>query len=307
MPSIDAIHLFDYFINELIKHNIIVLIISGNHDSSDRLSFASSILSKHNVHIVTKYQGALEFIDVEDVRFYMLPFIKPVDVRKFFDDPISSYDEAVQKVIDRETLDKDKKNILISHQFVTSSGEASISDSEVFQVGTLDNIDASVFRKFYYTALGHLHRPQCVGSESIWYSGSILKYSFSESTDKKRMLIIDTEDMSKRPIYLPFKRDMVVVEGRFEEVLKGNTTDDYYKIILTDRYKGIDVFSKLRRVYPNMMKLEYKIEETKSIDRDGVKKGIPPIDILKSFYRLQKGHEIEEKSLEILRKELEEV
>ncbi len=307
IPSIDAVNLFDFFINELIKRKVLVFIISGNHDNSDRLSFASDILSKHHVHIITKYKGAIDFVEVGDVRFYMLPFVKPADVRKFFDDDISSYDEAVRKIVDREVLDKSKKNILIAHQFVTSSGEAAISDSEIFQVGTLDNIDAGVFIKFDYTALGHLHRPQCVGAEKICYSGSILKYSFSENRDNKRMIILDTTTMNKRNIYLKPKRDMVVLEGMLEEVLRGEKTEDYYKIILTDKYKGIDVFSKLRKMYPNIMKLEYKILETEEVKAERSRREKNPLELLQVFYRMQKGHAIEKKNLEVLKKELGDI
>ncbi len=305
VPSIEAINLFDFFINRLIELGITTFIISGNHDNSDRLSFASDVLRKHKIHVVTKYNGSLNYADLKNVRFYMLPFIKPIDVKHYFDEEIDSYDKALRLVVDSEELDDTRVNILIAHQFVTASGSAITSDSEVFQVGTLDNIDFSAFKKFDYTALGHLHRPQSVGDDNIRYSGSILKYSFSECNDTKSMVVLDTNDMKKKYVKLKPIRDMITLSGSFEDILKAESTDDYYRIILNDKYKGIDVYAKLRRIYPNLMKLEYKMDSSNEVDLDlEVRKEKDPIEIIKKFYLAQKGHEIEEKSLDVLKKEL---
>ncbi len=306
VPSSEAMNLFDEFINALISLNIRAFIISGNHDSSDRLSFASDVLKRHNIHIVTRYCGSIEQVEVDGVVFYLLPFIKPLDVKKYFEEDVISYDDALRKAIEKESVDTKKCNIMISHQFITSSSESLKSDSEVYQVGTLDNIDYSVFKDFDYTALGHLHRPQKVGGENIRYSGSILKYSFSECNDVKSVVLFDTDDFEMEFEPLIPRRDMKVITGTFEEVLKSDYSEDYYKVVLTDKYKGIDVFAKLRRIFPNLMKLEYKSESADFVETE-VRKEKSPMEIIKAFYRMQKGHDIEDASLEIVEKEIGDI
>ncbi len=303
-PSIEAQNLFDWFLNELDKLKIKTIITSGNHDSADRLAFAKDFFKKNNIFICTKYDGKVEHVDIENVRFFMLPFIKPVHVKKYFEEEIVTYEDAFRAVLSKEELDNNKINILIAHQFVTKLNTAQKSDSEIFQVGTLDNIDYSVFIKFDYVALGHLHRPQYIGEKYIRYSGSILKYSFSEYKDKKQIVILDTKDMSQKYVCLKPLRDMKIIESNLKDIFElYEKSNDYYKVILTDRYKGIDVVSKLRKIFPNLMKLEYKLKENKKMDIVE-KKEKKPLELIKDFYEFQKGEKMTDEILEILNEEL---
>ena len=181
IPSAGAVQLFDDFLNFWAELNLPVFIISGNHDSAERLSFGAHIFSQNNIYISPVYNGQIEPISLNDaygkINFYLLPFIKPATVRPFFpDEKINSYTEAVQTVLNNLPLNKDERNILIAHQFVTG---AVLSDSEEIVVGGLDNVDAHVFDAFDYVALGHIHTPQTILRDSIRYCGSLLKYSFS--------------------------------------------------------------------------------------------------------------------------------
>ena len=186
VPSAEAVELFDDFLVRLSKRDMKVFVISGNHDSAERIAFGGRLMDKSGIYMSPVYNGKIEPVALSDefgdVNIYMLPFVKPSNVRRFFpESEITSYTDAVKVAIDSMNIDTAKRNILITHQFVTG---ATRTESEDVSVGGTDNVDVSVFDSFDYVALGHIHRSQKCGSEYIRYSGTPLKYSFSEANDK---------------------------------------------------------------------------------------------------------------------------
>jgi exonuclease SbcD len=244
VPSAEAVQLFDYFLVELVKRKMEVFVISGNHDSPERIAFGSKIMDVSGVHLSPVYNGDIKPITLkgenEEVDVYMLPFIKPSHVRRFYDEEeISSYTDAVRVAIEKMHIDKARNNVLVTHQFVTG---ATRSDSEE-SVGGTDNVDASVFSDFDYVALGHLHKPQNCGSNRIRYCGTPLKYSFSEARDEKSVTVLTMGEKGVndvRTVPLTPMRDMHEIKGTYEELTArsfydGTTyRDDYMRITLTD-------------------------------------------------------------------------
>ena len=196
VPSTEAVELLDEFLYQLSGRDLQVFLISGNHDSPERLAFASRLISRTGIHLSPVYNGAVEPIVLTDefgpVNVYLLPFVKPVHVRRFFPDAtIESYNDALRTAVEALDIDRSERNILVTHQFVTG---AIRSDSEEISVGGTDNVDAAVFDGFDYVALGHIHGPQNIGSERIRYCGTPLKYSFSEAKHQKSVTVIDIAD-----------------------------------------------------------------------------------------------------------------
>ncbi len=274
IPSTEAVELLDSFLYRLSKRRSEVFIISGNHDSPERLSFGSRLIDGSGIHIAPVYSGEIKPFAVKGVNIYLLPFIKPAHVRRFFEDEkIESYTDAMRVAIERMGVDEAQSNILVTHQFVAGSG---ITDSEDLSVGGSDNVDASVFEPFDYVALGHLHRPQNCGSEKIRYCGTPLKYSFSEANDRKSVTVgeLDGEkQLTVRTVDLTPQRDMVKLRGTYNELISKSFYDgtsygeDYVHITLTDEDDIPDAVTKLRLAYKNLMKLEYDNTRTRARDR----------------------------------------
>ena len=277
VPSAEAVQIFDDFLVRLAKRNLNTFIISGNHDSAERLAFGGRLMELSGIHLSPVYNGKVEPISLEDehgsVNFYMLPFIKPANARRFFEDEtIESYTDAIRVAVDNVEIDESKRNVLITHQFVTG---AERSESEEISVGGSDNVDASVFDIFDYVALGHIHGPQNIGSEKIRYCGTPLKYSFSETKHKKSVTVVELGKKSEleiRTVPLIPKHDMREIKGKFDEiVLKENyrntNTDDYMHITLTDENDIPDAIGKLRIIYPNLMKIDYDNTRTRNNNR----------------------------------------
>jgi len=303
VPSAEAVELFDSFLVRLLKLQAKVFVISGNHDSAERIAFGARIMDKSGIYMSPVYNGLVEPIVLSDefgeVNVYMLPFVKPANVRRFFPDAeISSYTDAVSVAIKAMPADYSKRNILITHQFVTG---ALRSESEDISVGGTDNVDSCVFAGFDYVALGHLHKSQKCSSEYIRYSGTPLKYSFSEANDKKSVTVVNLN--AKGDIGLDFiplipKRDMVEIKGSYEELtLKSfweNTSynEDYMHITLTDEEDIPEVLTKLRVIYKNIMKLDYDNKRTRTMNEiNGAEevKQKTPAQNFSEFYELQNG------------------
>ena len=219
VPSAEAVELFDDFLFRLSTRNLKVFVISGNHDSAERIAFGGRLMDKSGIYMSPVYNGEVKPITLTDafgeIKVYMLPFIKPSNVKRFFPEKeINSYNDAVKTVVDAMDKDESKRNILITHQFVTGAVR---TESEDISVGGTDNVDASVFGGFDYVALGHIHRSQkCGGGEYIRYSGTPLKYSFSEANDKKSVTIVELNskgDISLDFIELTPMRDMVEIRA----------------------------------------------------------------------------------------------
>lgn len=311
IPPTEAVNLLDEFITKLQDKKINVLIISGNHDSKDRLGFGNKILEKNNIFIETTYTGNLKKIKIDDVNFFLLPFLKPALVRPFFDD-VESYDDAIRKIILNENINKDEKNVILVHQFVTSSSEEVIkSDSETVSLGGIDNVDVNIFSDFDYVAMGHIHRPQRLTRDTIRYAGSILKYSFSEANYNKSVPIIDTNDFSVKLVPLTPLHDMRIIEGTLEDLLK-NTSNDYINAILLDEEELIDPIGELRKKYPNILKLEFKNkrsfynEDSKSMASGNVKERTP-LDLFEEFYLNQNNVSLDDDLREIFNNVVKEV
>ena len=321
VPSIEAVELLDSFISDISKRKTTTFIISGNHDSAERLAFGSSLMAMGKIYISPVYNGKISKYtlknDFGSANFYLLPFVKPSHVKRFFpDEKIESYTDAIKVVVDNLKLDTSEINILIAHQFVTG---ASRTESEEISVGGLDNVDASVFEDFDYVALGHIHRPQKIGTERIRYCGTPLKYSFSEVNDTKSVSIIEInskEDFNLRMIPLIPKRDMRKIRGTYEELTtktsyENTNTDDYIHVTLTDEFNVADAIQKLRVIYKNIMKLEYdnmRTRESRKINLDDmVIENKNPLEIFSEFYKLQNNKEMNDEQKEIIKKIMEEV
>ncbi len=320
VPAVEAVTLFDSFLSRLANAGIKAFIISGNHDSAERVAFGSSLFNKSGIYIAPSYSGVLTPVSLSDgdvtYDIYMLPFIKPVTLKRFFpDENILSYTDAVRAALSKVKLSKKHINILLAHQFVTGAVR---SDSEEISVGGSDNVDSSVFSGFDYVALGHIHRPQSAGGANIRYAGSPLKYSFSEADHKKTAAVIDfspEKELKLKLIPLTPKRDLREIRGTYMELTDrknyaGTNKDDYIHAILTDEEDVLDAAAKLRAVYPNLMKMEYDNKRTRAssfpIENTGVK-STPPIDIFKKFFLLRNGSEMSEAQREITEKLIEEI
>ena len=310
VPPADAVQLFDDFLVRLAKRNLQVFIISGNHDSAERIAFGSRLMDLSGIHLSPVYDGRVSPITLEDkagrVRFYMLPFLKPANVRRFFEDEtIESYTDALRTAIAHMDIDPSDRNILITHQFVTGAAR---SDSETVSVGGSDNVDASVFEPFDYVALGHIHGPQSIEKETIRYCGTPLKYSFSEKDHEKSVTLVEInakDELTIRTVPLIPKHDLREIRGSYEELTlrstyEGTATDDYLHIILTDEEDVPDALNRLRTIYPNLMKLDYDnsrtrntayIDQTESIEKK------TEIELFAEFYEKQNGQAMSEEQM----------
>lgn len=300
VPSAEAVQLFDEFLVRLSKRKLKVFVISGNHDSPERIAFGSRLMSNSGVYVSPVYNGVVVPVDMTDdygtVSVFMLPFIKPSHVKRFYpDDDISTYSDAIQAAINHMNIDPENRSVLITHQFVTG---ASRCDSEDITVGGSDNVDSKVFAPFSYVALGHIHSPQNVGSETIRYCGTPLKYSFSEVDQRKSVTIVELKEKGAIAIHtvsLTPIRDMTEIKGNYMEVTsrdfyKDMDTKSYLHITLTDEEDIPDAIGKLRSVYPNIMKLSYDNKRTRSnlqINRTDDVERKTPIELFSEFYEKQ--------------------
>ena len=318
IPSTDAVNLFNNFLESLATLKVDVLITSGNHDSRDRLSFGSNIFNKLNIHIVTDYRGEIYKFYKDDVVFYMLPFIKPFHLKHIVDEEtyekITSSNEMMKWIFGREKIDKSKKNILLAHQFVINKGEEiDFSDSEsATNVGTIDAIDVNLLDNFDYVALGHLHRPQKVKRDTIRYSGTPLKYSFSETSDNKSVVIIDTNDMSLEFIPVAPLRKLRVITGTFDSIMKMEASDDLIKVVLEDDTPLVSPMDEIKKKFPNALSLSFASRNNSTlndINNIDISKEASPLELFNEFFKLQHDRTLtegEQKYLETLINNLEE-
>lgn len=301
IPSAEAVKLFDDFLVSLAKRKLEVFVISGNHDSAERIAFGSRIMDASGIHLSPVYDGKVMPITLSDefgdVCFYMLPFVKPANVRRFYEDEeIISYTDAIQCAVSHMSIDSEKRNVLVTHQFVTGARR---SESEDISVGGTDNVDATVFESFDYVALGHLHSPQNCSSEKIRYCGTPLKYSFSEAKDQKSVTIVELGakgSLSVRETTLVPMREMVEIKGKYNDIMQKrfyeNTSyqNDYTHVTLTDEEDIVDAIGKIRTVYHNLMKLDYDNKRTRTTSQiDGATdvETKSPLELFSDLYELQ--------------------
>lgn len=320
VPSAEAVQLLDDFLCRLAERKLPTYIISGNHDSAERLSFGGRLMDMSGIHLSPVYNGKVEPFTLTDdygkVNIYMLPFIKPVNVKRFFpDSEIESYTDAIKVAVDSINVDEKERNIIVTHQFVTG---ASRSESEEISVGGSDNVNASVFDAFDYVALGHIHGPQKIGRESVRYCGTPLKYSFSEANHKKSVTVVEMGEKGKieiRTVPLVPKHDLREIKGKYEEILlkenyEGTNTEDYIHITLTDEEDIPDVMNRLRVIYPNIMKLDYDNKRTRSNQAVGKAEGVEkksPLELFSEFYYDRNGQTMSEEQTAFMQNLIEEI
>ena len=320
IPSAEAVRLLDDFLTRIAARELPVFLISGNHDSAERVAFGSRLMSSRQIYLSPVFESDVEPITISDrygeINIYMLPFVKPSLVKRVYpEEEIITYQDAVNAAVQHMQIDTDKRNVLLAHQFVTGAARC---DSEELSVGGLDDVDASIFDGFDYVALGHLHGPQKIGKETVRYSGTPLKYSFSEANQKKAAVIVDVEEKGKiniQQIPLVPKHDMWEIRGTYMEVTaldfyKDMKTDDYLHITLTDEEDVPDAIGKLRTIYPNIMKLSYDNLRTRAA---GTVRGTAeveeksPMELLKEFYEMQNNQPMTDEQEEIARGMMEEI
>ena len=320
IPSAEAVRLLDDFLTRIAARELPVFLISGNHDSAERVAFGSRLMSSRQIYLSPVFESDVEPITISDrygeIHIYMLPFVKPSLVKRVYpEEEIITYQDAVNAAVQHMQIDTDKRNILLAHQFVTGAARC---DSEELSVGGLDDVDASIFDGFDYVALGHLHGPQKIGKETVRYSGTPLKYSFSEANQKKSVVIVDVEEKGKINIQqIPFlpKHDMQEIRGTYMEVTaldfyKDMKTDDYLHITLTDEEDIPDAIGKLRTIYPNIMKLSYDNLRTRAavtVRGTAEVEEKSPMELLREFYELQNNQPMTDEQEEIARGMMEEI
>lgn len=311
IPPTEAVQLFDDFLFRLVERNLQILVISGNHDSPERIAFGSRFMDKSGVHMSQVYNGKNDLVELKDkygkVNFYMLPFVKPSNVRRFFEDEeINTYTDAVRVAVSHMNVNKKARNVIITHQFVTG---AQRSESETIAVGGTDNVDSYVFDDFDYVALGHIHGPQNVGKNTVRYCGTPLKYSFSEISHKKSVTVVEMKEKGNVKVSiveLTPKLDMREIKGTYEELTfkknyENTNTEDYLHIILTDEEDVADAVAKLRCVYPNLMKLDYDNTRTRNsfaLTQAEETEKKSDTELLSEFFEKQNGKPLSDEQLE---------
>lgn len=315
VPSAEAVNVFDEFLTALseITPEIPILIISGNHDSPDRLKYASEILKRHHIYLAgnvpERPEEHIEKVTLHDaygeVDFYLLPFMKPAYVKNIFADGTpETYSDAVKEIIKREKIDyKDKRNVLVSHQFYVGEKAESpeTCDSEVFSVGGIDNVDIGSVKEFDYVALGHLHGAQCIGKPEIRYCGTLLKYSVSESTQNKSLTVVTLKAKGEKPEIENYPlhplRDVRKKKGTLDEIIKEaqeTEKDDYISITLTDEIDPYKPKEQLERIFSHILEIRVDNQRTrtklKEMDEELVMKD--PFTSFAEFYKEMQGREM---------------
>lgn len=324
IPGVEAVRLFDDLLTELAHEDVTVLLISGNHDSPERLGYASRLLAEKQLFMCGAFEGKPRQVILSDrygeVNFWLLPFIKPTSVRGMFGEAeIESYDETISAALEAAKIDYDTRNVLVSHQFYTKRGCIPIrSESELNPVGGLDAVDAELVGWFDYVALGHLHGRQTAGASHILYAGSPLKYSFSEQHQKKSMTLVELHEKGRLEItavpLVPL-RDLREIKGELNWLLSPETAgsgdcEDYLRVVLTDEEELIDPLGKLRSVYPNVMCLDFENSRTGielgHIASDiGMTEALSPYDLFQEFFLEVQGSAMTSKQTKIVRDLLE--
>lgn len=321
VPSAEAVELFDSFLSQLAGLGPDVFIISGNHDSAERIAFGGRLFAASRVYVSPVYDGTVTTIEKSDefgpVQFHLLPFIKPAHVRPHFPEAnITSYTDAVRSALGGIDLADGKRHVLLTHQTVTG---AERSESEELSIGGTDNVDAEIFAGFDYVALGHLHRPQNVGTPSIRYCGTPLKYSFSESAHQKSVTIAELRhkgDLTVTAIPLAPLRDMKELKGTYAEL----TARDFYAgtdypscylhITLTDEDDIPEALGKLRAIYPYIMKLSYDNTRTRLQQNPLETAAQPessPLELFELLYEKQNNQPMTDEQAEFVRRLMEKI
>lgn len=301
VPSAEAVALFDRFLVRLARLGPAVFMISGNHDSPERIAFGGRLMEQSRVYVSPIFDGHIKSVLLKEgtrqARIYLLPFVKPAQVRHYLDESVTDYNQAMEACIREMKVNPEEINILVAHQFVTGAIRC---ESEELSVGGTDNVDFEVFEPFDYVALGHLHGPQQVGRETIRYAGSPLKYSFSERNQVKSVTVVEIERKGRigvRQVPLTPRRDLREIRGTYAELTMrdnyaGTNVEDYLRVILTDENEVMDALAKLRIIYPNIMRLEYDNTRTRTnsvLLADEAVQEKSRLELLDELYEIQNG------------------
>ena len=308
----ESVSIFDEFITALSKKGIKAFIVSGNHDSMERLDYGSRLFRTNGVYIAGDFDGNVRSEDIGDVTVYMIPFLKPALVRKIYNCDTDTYEDALSEVLAHIDLDESRKNILITHQYVIDGEiKPKIRDSERSYVGGTECVRSSLFDKFDYVALGHIHSPQSIGRENVRYCGTPLKYSLSEKDDTKSITVVDVgDDVSYYTIPLKPKRELVLLEGTLDAVLnvgrEGIHKDDYVYIRLSDQ--NLNDVAKLSEVFSNLMEVGYVASESDTLflSCGEVDEAMDLENELQLFFKNKTGKEMNDVQKSIVKKLFEE-
>lgn len=311
IPPAEAVNLMDRFLTSVSSRGIPVYMISGNHDSADRVAFGHSLMERSGIHISPVYDGSIAHYSAEDswgkINFYLIPFLRPSTVRNYAEETdIQNYTDGMETVIRSLDLHQEERNVTIAHQFVTAGGSMpETCDSEQLSVGGLDQVDGDVFRDFDYVALGHLHGPQRVGRDEIRYAGSPLKYSFSELHQKKCVTMVELREKGEteiRLIPLTPLRELREIRGTFDEIIgkgasAGSPSGDYWHVILTDEEDVVEALPRIREYYPNTMLLDYDNRRTRCqtlVEQPTDGRERTPQELFALLFEQQNGQEMNE-------------
>ena len=313
IPSAEAVQILDDFLTRLAGRKIPTAMISGNHDSPERLSFGAQLMKESGIYVSPVYDGQVQSIGFADeygeVRVYLLPFLKPATVRHVYEEEtVESYQDAVETAISHLPLDTSCRNVLVAHQFAAG---ASRCESEEMSVGGIDQVDVSVFDDFDYVALGHIHSPQSAGRPAVRYCGTPLKYSFSEAGQQKSVSVVELFEKGRveiREVPLTPLRDMRKIRGTYLELTarsfyQGTNTEDYIQAILTDEEDIPDGMQKLRIIYPNLMRLEYdnrRTRENRQIQQAADAEEKSETELFSQLYELQNNQPLDEEQKQFL-------
>lgn len=324
IPTAEAVQVFDAFLTRLSEQKIPAFIISGNHDSAERLAFGSSLMGKSGIYFSKVYDGTVEKIPMQDaygtVWIYLLPFLRPSTIRHALPEraeEVQSAADAVRIALEQTKIDEKERNVLLAHQFVTGAKRC---DAEELQVGDVDQIPAELFTSFEYVALGHIHSPQKVGRETVRYCGAPLKYSFSEAGQEKSITVVELKEKGSvdlRTIPLKPLHDLRKIRGMYLEVTaksfyENRDCEDYLQVTLTDEEDVPDGMAKLRTIYPNLMRLEYDNKRTRSNAEVRAAERVEEkseLELFQEFYELQNNQsmtEVQEQFVEELLRGMKE-
>lgn len=319
IPPAEAVELLDNFLVELSETAADIFIISGNHDSAERVAFGGRLMERSGIHISPLYRKGIRPVTLHDefgeLDVYMLPFIKPVHVRLQLETEAETYTEMMIKALEDFDINPERRNVLLSHQFVTGAARC---ESEEISVGGLDNIDASAYDIFDYVALGHIHGAQHIGRPEVRYCGTPLKYSFSECGHKKSVTVVEIREKGSvqiREIELKPLRDMKEIKGSYDVLTSKQYSDsvnkdDYLHITLTDEEDIFNAVGSLKKIYPNIMKVDYDNSRTR---RNNIITGTAgceaktPLELFGELFYAQNNSEITEEQQEYLENIIEEI
>ena len=319
IPSIEAVELFDSFLTQLSKRDIDIFVISGNHDSAERVCFGAELFKSKRIYISKAYEGRIEYVDMQDeygkLRVHLIPFMKPANVRRFYpDEEITDYNSAIRVVVENMEMAEDERNVVLVHQFITGAAR---SESEESSLGGMDNIEYDLFDDFDYVALGHIHKPQAMGRQQVRYSGTLVKYALDEVNQVKSITYVELKSKGEVIIEtIPVEpiHEMRRVVGTYMELTDRNNyidtrVDDYLHVVLTDEGDVPDALRKLRVIYPNILRLEY--DNTRTRCRNSVIEGEAvrrrqPIEYIEELFFEQNNADMSEEQKRIIRQIMED-